>query len=305
MATSRTTLPAESRLSVPDDSLLAELGLTRTTWQVLTESIFPNAQTVQGIALAVRYCQARGLDVLKRPVHIVPMWSKQLGREVETIWPGINEVQITAARTGQYAGLDPAKFGPDLPRSFQGCAKTDKGWQDVQITVTFPEWCEVTVYRLLHGLRCPFSERVYWLETYSRAGGAHSEVPTAMWIKRPRGQLLKCAKAASLRAAFPEEADYTAEEMAGKSIEPEELVVDPVSSTPTPARTAPPPSDGQAQIDALIERAAQSHAWAAAEDYFHQRFTGEALTYALAGLARAQQAQAHAQAQPESTAHAA
>jgi hypothetical protein len=30
---------------------------------------------------------------------------------------------------------------------------------------------------------------------------------------------LKCAKAATLRAAFPEEADYTAEEMEGKVIE--------------------------------------------------------------------------------------
>ena len=55
--------------------------------------------------------------------------------------------------------------------------------------------------------------------TVSRAGGARSEVPTDMWVKRPHGQLLKCAKAASLRAAFPEEADYTAEEMEGKVIE--------------------------------------------------------------------------------------
>ena len=74
-------------------------------------------------------------------------------------------------------------------------------------------------------MRCPFSETVFWEETYSRAGGASSEVPTAMWTASSRGQLLKCAKAASLRAALPEEASYTAEEMAGKIIEPEEIVL--------------------------------------------------------------------------------
>lgn len=88
------------RLAV-NDTALSELGLDLNTWQVLCDSIFPSAKTPEGILLAVRYCQARGLDVLKRPVHVVPMWSKALGREVETIWPGINEVQITAARTGQ------------------------------------------------------------------------------------------------------------------------------------------------------------------------------------------------------------
>ena len=106
---------------------LDELGLDANTWRVLSDSIFPSARTADGIALAVRYCQARGLDVLKRPVHVVPMWSKAQGREIETVWPGINEVQVTASRTGQYAGIDPPRFGPDITRTFAGRAKTDAG----------------------------------------------------------------------------------------------------------------------------------------------------------------------------------
>ena len=41
-----------------------------------------------------------------------------------------------------------------------------------------------------------------------------------MWQQRPYGQLGKCAEAAALRKAFPEEIgnDYTAEEMEGKVI---------------------------------------------------------------------------------------
>ena len=215
------TLPAV-RLAAPA-AALTELGLDVGTWKVLTESIFPSAKTPEGVLLAVRYCQARKLDIMRRPVHVVPMWSKALGREVETVWPGIAEVQTTAARTGQWAGMDAPRFGPDKTRTFRGRVRGEDGWQEIEVTVTFPAWCEVTVYRVVQGTRCPFTETVWWEETYSRAGGARSEVPTDMWVKRPHGQLLKCAKAASLRAAFPEEADYTAEEMEGKVIEADGL----------------------------------------------------------------------------------
>jgi phage recombination protein Bet len=286
---------APARLAI-NDTTLAEVGLDRNTWEVLCDSIFPSAKTAEGILLAVRYCQARGLDALKRPVHVVPMWSKALGREVETIWPGINEVQITASRTGQWAGLDPARFGSDITRVFEGRAKTESGWNDVRVEVTFPEFAEVTVYRLVNGVRCPFSETVFWEEAYSRASGG--DVPTAMWIRRPRGQLLKCAKAASLRAAFPEEASYTAEEMAGKSIEPEELTVsgevsaiDAEVVATKPVETASPSvaPEVMEQIQSLIERAARSRAWASASEYFRRRFNGADLDYALAELAQAEQ----------------
>lgn len=132
----KTADPASApRLGITN-TVLKELGLDLNAWRVLTESIFPSAKTAEGILLAVRYCQARNLDVLKRPVHVVPMWSKAVGREVETIWPGIAEVQITAARTGQWAGLDPAKFGPDITRLFAGRARTNNGWQDMQVELT-------------------------------------------------------------------------------------------------------------------------------------------------------------------------
>ncbi|WP_295544192.1 recombinase RecT, partial [uncultured Thiohalocapsa sp.] len=172
---------------------------------------------------------------------------------------GINEVQVTASRTGRYAGIDPPRFGPDITRTFAGRAKTDAGWRDVTIEVTYPEWCALTVYRLVEGQRCPFTETVFWEETYSRAGGANAEVPTAMWIKRPRGQLIKCAKAAALRAAFPEESSYTAEEMAGKTIEPEEMPASPAPrapQAPEPEATSEALSDAfKAQVAKLVTRA--------------------------------------------------
>ncbi len=306
-------LPA-ARLPVAMQTL-AELGLDANTWRVLTESIFPGAKTADGILLAVRYCKARGLDPLKRPVHVVPMWSKTAGREIETVWPGIAEVQTTAARTGQWAGMDPPRFGPDRTRTFQGRVKTDKGWDPAEITLTFPEWCEVTVYRLVGGVRCAFTEPVFWEEAYSRSS-SRSELPTDMWAKRPRGQLHKCAKAASLRAAFPEEATYTAEEMAGKVIESDAVGLAPPASAPTrepaptteantpinvqvPVPTAPSETADQTtvideavceQVARVVARARAASAWKQAEEYCLARFTGPQLAHALGALRDAQSA---------------
>jgi phage recombination protein Bet len=214
----------QSRLPMPHG-----LELEAGKWRVLCESVFPSAKTPEAIVMALDYCKARKLDPFKRPVNIVPMWNAKLGRNVETVWPGINEVQVTATRTGQYAGLDQPSWGPEITRKFSGVRKwkNDNGkWQEenVQADVTFPEYCAVTVYRLINGQRCAFTEPVYWLEAYARIG--KTEVPNDMWQKRPRGQLLKVAKAFSLRAAFPEEGEYTAEEMEGKEIDAGGIVID-------------------------------------------------------------------------------
>jgi hypothetical protein len=159
---------------------------------------------------------------------------------------------------------------------------------------------------------------VFWEETYARQWRA--EVPNEMWQKRPKGQLLKCAKAASLRAAFPEEAGYTAEEMEGKAIEGHapvdgaviegEVVATAHPTTGAPSDTATPspvdetpvsetapadPAQRDAVIDAqvakqvamLVERACKVGAWGQAEDYARARFNGAHLAYALAELEQA------------------
>jgi phage recombination protein Bet len=235
------------RLIAPAGAL-SELGLAAGTWKVLIESIFPSAKTAEGVLLAVRYCQARGLDVMKRPVHVVPMWSKALNQEIETVWPGIAEVQITAARTGLWVGMDPPKFGPEKTRQFTGSVWNDdeRRMESYKAEVTYPEWVEFTVYRLVSGTRSPFTEVVFWEETYARV--KKTEMPNEMWQKRPRSQLIKCGKAAALRAAFPEEAgEYTAEEMEGKAIEVESAPVQVQGTTidADPAPVAASKPDGE------------------------------------------------------------
>lgn len=179
----------------------------------MTDAIFPSASTTDAVILALSYCQARKLDPFKKPVQIVAMWDAKRKQMVDTVWPGIGELRTTAFRTGQYAGRDAAIFG-ELQTLQVG-----------NMTLTFPAWCEIVVHRLLGGVRVPFhGPRVVWMETYATKSRDDSS-PNAMWAKRPTGQLEKCAEAASLRAAFPEEMgnEYAAEEMEGKIIDLEAM----------------------------------------------------------------------------------
>lgn len=189
-------------------------GIDQAGWRALTDAIFPSASTTDAVILALSYCKARKLDPFKKPVQIVPMWDSKRKQMVDTVWPGIGELRTTAFRTGQYAGRDAAIFGETRELKLAD-----------DVTILFPEWCEVVVYRILHGVRCAFhGPRVYWMETYATKS-RDSNAPNSMWAKRPNGQLEKCAEAAALRAAFPEELgnEYSAEEMEGKVIDAEAM----------------------------------------------------------------------------------
>jgi phage recombination protein Bet len=223
-----------------------EFGLSQSQWRVLVDQIFPNAKTQEAVAMALAYCRTRKLDVFKRPVHIVPMYSAALKKEVETVWPGISEVRTTAARTGEYAGIDEVVYGPEVDREFT--AEKDRwenrqkvGTDKVTKKVSFPKWASVIVYRWVKGEKAAFHTKIFWEETYATQGKL--EVPNAMWAKRPYGQIDKCVEAAALRKAFPEELGniYAAEEMEGRELSDgvsvEREVAKPKHQPPRPTTT--------------------------------------------------------------------
>lgn len=207
-----------------------EFGLTTAKWRVLVDQLYPSAKNAEVIMMALSYCQARNLDIFKKPVHIVPMWSSLLKREVETVWPGIAEIRTTAARTGEYAGIDEVIFGPMIEASF--------GTGNDKKVVKFPEWASVIVYRWVKGEKAAFHTKIFWVETYASIG--NTDVPNKMWCKRPHGQFDKCVEAAALRKAFPEElgSTYAAEEMEGRTIDHEPAQA---RAEPAIARTPPKP----------------------------------------------------------------
>lgn len=189
--------------------MMDRFGIDAAAWKSLVEAVFPGAQSMNSVVLALSYCKARKLDPFKRNVHIVPIWNSQMKTMVDTIWPGIGELRTTAFRTGEYAGRGATEFGPDIEKEWELADKT-------KIVVTFPEWAQVTVSRMVQGQRVEFAgPKVYWLETYAVISRKES-APNSMWQTRPRGQLEKCAEAAALRAAFPEE---VGQEMIGDEVQ--------------------------------------------------------------------------------------
>ncbi|EGF96778.1 phage recombination protein Bet [Brevundimonas diminuta] len=182
-------------------------GVDQGSWRVLTDAVFPAAERPESIIMALAYCRARNLDIFKKPIQIVPIYDSKRRCMVDTVWPGIAELRTTAMRTGSFAGFDDTEYGPLVEESLSG------------VTVRYPEWAQCTVYRLIAGQRVPFvGPKVFWIETYATAK-RDTKAPNSMWAKRPRGQLEKCAEAAALRRAFPEEIgnEYAAEEVEGQA----------------------------------------------------------------------------------------
>lgn len=208
-------------------------GVDKAAWKALVEAVFPSAKTTDAVILALSYCKARKLDPFKRCVHIVPIWDNNARAYTETVWPGIAEHRITAMRTGLFGGADPAAFGETVTRTFSGETKNGA----INVAMEFPAWCQMTLYRMVDGQRCPVpGPRVYWLETFSKLGKAN--VPNDRWQRAPFQMIEKCAEAAALRRAFPEEYgdEHTAEEIGvvqrDRAANDAELVRD----TPRPTR---------------------------------------------------------------------
>lgn len=210
------------RLPMPREAQ-TQHGMVEARWRALVDAVFPSAKSVNGVLLALDYCKSRRLDPFKRVVHIVPMYSTKLGRDVETVWPGIGELRTTAGRTGVWAGNDECQFGKVERQAFDvTVTKQKRNNEPYQVKAScpemeFPDWAQMTVYKIVAGQRVAFvGPKVRFMETFSGQRGLR--VPNDRWQLAPYQMLEKCAEAAALRRAFPEELgdEWTAEEMEGK-----------------------------------------------------------------------------------------
>lgn len=197
------TTSAERSLSTQ----LAERSITNPEWHTLSKSLYPGASQAS-VLMVIDYCRARNLDPLKKPCHIVPMQVK-VGRDYEwrdVILPGIYELRTTAIRTGLYLGHSKPEYGE--PVEFMG--------------MTVPAWCDLVIYRWNDAakLKAEFPVRTYFAEvcgtTWDKDIQAHKA--NARWSRAPVQMMVKCAEAAGLREAFPDElgGQMTVEEMEGQ-----------------------------------------------------------------------------------------
>lgn len=218
----------QAALSTPvnDDDLIRILGA----------SVWPNAKP-ESVALALGYCRAAGLDPMMKVVHIMPMWDSEARVKRDVIMPGIDLYRFKAADTGEYIGMSEAEYGPDVTAKLG------------ETTITYPEWCKITVYRAVGVHRAEFTAKEYWLENYATAKRDVRD-PNSMWSKRPKAQLAKCAEAQALRRAFPDTIGgaATAEEMEGKELAAEMRDVTPEAAEEKKTKAK---SDARAQLDSF------------------------------------------------------
>lgn len=122
-----------------------------------------------------------GLDIFKNQIYLVPRWDTRVGKEVFRPQAGIDGFRAVAERTGKYAGNDDPIFKGEVQM------KSGKA----------PAEAMVTVYKIVEGVRCPFTATARWTEYYP------GEKLGFMWHSKPHIMLGKCAEALALRKAFP------------------------------------------------------------------------------------------------------
>lgn len=191
----------ETRLPY-DPELQKKFRISPIKWRALVETVWPNAMTAGAVHLALAYCRARKLDPFKKVCHIVPIWNSELNRVVEGVWPGVADHRTTASRTGSYAGMDAPEFGPMVTHTFPAQTVNRKkrvngaeSWYKKTYEakeIAYPEWCQITVYRIVQGHRVPFvGPKIFWLEYYGRL--AHDvAIPNEQWGRRSSYMLEKC-----------------------------------------------------------------------------------------------------------------
>lgn len=169
------------------------------------------------------YQSARtGLDPLAKQIYAVMRWSSTASRNVMAIQTGIDGYRLIADRTRKYAGSDDAVFTGEALNP----GMNDSAAQKASAVAT------VTVYKIVQGVRCPFTASARWREYYP------GEKQGRMWRDKPHVMLAKVAEALALRKAFPADLSgvYTAEEMeqAGPIIEAELVGTEPPKDGPAP-----------------------------------------------------------------------
>ena len=187
--------------SKPSGGALTTAEQNEAIRTALKTSLYPGASDAS-VDMVLAYCRASGLDPMTKPVHIVPM-SVTVGKDErgydvkekrDVVMPGIGLYRINAARTDAYAGCSEPEFGPLMTMQVTkevwsdgpNGKRTKKTLPDGEFV--YPEWCRITVTRIVEGVAREFSAKEYWIENYATAGN-DSDTPNAMWKTRPFGQL--------------------------------------------------------------------------------------------------------------------
>lgn len=167
--------------------------------QTLTQAgIIPQGTPAPQVAIFAAVCRELQLSPYSREIYLLPIGGKYCPIV------GINGLRRIAARSGQFAGVDDIRFDVAADGSYKTAAQLIQEKQ-------FPTTATATVYRVIAGLRVPFTATVAFRE-FDKKGGNWSSMPWQM--------ISKVAEAFAIRKGF---SDYGT---AGVFIEEEEHAIE-------------------------------------------------------------------------------
>jgi phage recombination protein Bet len=148
----------------------------------------PNDATPVEMDYAFAVANRLGLDPMRKQIQFIRF---EKGSPIEP-YISIGGLEAIAARSGDWAGVD-------MP-----VIETDDSGQLVAVSIT--------VYRIVHGIRCPFSTRVLFNEFAKKRNDGQLR---NTWATMGTHMLEKVALANAIRMAFPEEVSelYVEEEV--------------------------------------------------------------------------------------------
>lgn len=187
-----------------------EVKLTKDDIRTLEAvGIIPKDTPPAQVELFARVCAEKNLSPFSKQIHLIARRDSKNNTTRYTHQTAIDGFRAIADRTQKYAGNDDYLFD-DNETEYQIVASGKKR----------PQTATATIYKIVGGVRCPFSATARWEEYYP--GGTMG----FMWDKMPFLMLGKCAESLALRKAFPENLGgiYTNEEM----MQAEAITIDPI-----------------------------------------------------------------------------
>lgn len=153
----------------------------------LIKSTIAKGATDDELKLFLHFARRTGLDPLAKQIYFQKRRNNKTQKDDLTIITGIDGYRLIADRTGKYVGNDDPVFDNENQ----------------------PRKATVTVYKMIGGVRCPFTASARWEQYFP------GDAMGFMWRKMPHLMLGKCAEALALRKAFPAELSgvYIKEEM--------------------------------------------------------------------------------------------
>ena len=140
------------------------------------------------VSVFAAVCKQHALSPFTKEIYLV-----KYGTAYNVI-VGIDGMRKKAARTGQHGGTDEAVFDKRADGTFRNVADFKPG--------ELPKSCTVTVWRIVSGVRCPYTATVSFAEFYPAVvKGQGSGKPAQM----PFNMIAKCAEAKALKMAFGDE----------------------------------------------------------------------------------------------------